>query len=113
MTCLVHPTPNYVITYRFYQAFPHVSTTSNKCLFQKVWGYMPRRHGNHSVFCYLLLLTSGNSTYPLSADVVAGHVLLILTEVISLLILVLLIVYSAVISHDELGWLVCMYQYCS
>ena len=30
------------------QAFPHLSTTSNKCWCKKVWGYMPQRCGNHS-----------------------------------------------------------------
>ena len=49
---------------------------------------MPQRCGNHSVFSYLLLLTSGDSTDTpgLSAEGITGRVLLILTVVISLVV---------------------------
>ena len=97
MTCLVHPTPNYVITVaKFY----HVSTTS---MFQEVWGYMSWKCGNHSVFCYLLLLTSGNSTFSPglgAAAGITGRVLLILSEVISTLIFGLFIVFVMEITDN-------------
>ena len=97
MACLVHPTPNYVITV---DKFYHVSTTS---MFQEVWGYMSWKCGNHSVFCYLLLLTSGNSTFSpgvSAAAGIAGRVLLILSEVISTLIFGLFIVFGIAICDN-------------
>ena len=65
-----------------------ISTAKNKCCSQKVFveGYIPPEMWFDMItFCYSLLLTSGDSP-GLSAEGFTGHVLIILTEFIALMV---------------------------